>query len=119
MYSPVVLDHFNHPRNAGSLPAATTVGRAENPGCGDRVELSLRVADGLIVEARFRGAGCVPTIACASRLTELVQGTTVGDALGIGRERLIEAVGGVPDASRHAARLALDALANALKGRSR
>jgi nitrogen fixation NifU-like protein len=119
MYSPLVLDHFRNPRNAGPLPAATTSGRAENPGCGDLVELSLRIVGGLIVEARFRGAGCVPTLACASRLTELIQGATTRDALGLTRERLIESFGGLPEASRHAAQLSLDALATALKANSR
>jgi nitrogen fixation protein NifU and related proteins len=114
MYTPLVLDHFRNPRNTGSLPAATAIGRAENPGCGDVVELSLHIAGDLIVEARFRGAGCVPTIACASRLTELIHGATIPDALGMGREKLIESVGGVPEASLHAVQLSLDALGIAL-----
>jgi nitrogen fixation NifU-like protein len=114
MYSPLVVDHFKHPRNVGAVAEATARGRAANPGCGDVVELSLRVEEGTIREARFRAAGCVPTIACASRLTELLLGITVSEARGIGRDTLVEAVGGVPDASRHAAQLSVAALRLAL-----
>ncbi len=117
MYSPVVLDHFARPRNVGAATAPTATGRAENPGCGDVVELSLRVEAGEIREARFRAAGCPPTIACASRLTELLQGATIPAALAIRRDALVEAVGGLPDTSRHAAQLPLEALRAAL-GRS-
>ena len=81
MYSQLVLDHFEHPRNGGELPAANAVARIENPMCGDMLEVSLRLENGVIAEVRFRAKGCVPAIACASRLTEMVEGLTVADAL--------------------------------------
>jgi nitrogen fixation NifU-like protein len=115
MYSELVLDHFEHPRNGGELPAASAVARLDNPMCGDTLELSLRVEDGMIAEVRFRAQGCVPTIACASRLTEMVRGLTVGDALTIGRDAIIESLGGLPTASHHAAQLAVDALRASIK----
>ena len=115
MYSKLVLEHFEHPRNSGELPAANAVARLDNPMCGDTLELSLRFADGVIAEARFRAKGCVPTIACASRLTEMVQGFTVGEALAIRRDAIIESLGGLPAASHHAAQLAVDALRASIK----
>jgi nitrogen fixation NifU-like protein len=110
MYSKLVLDHFEHPRNGGELPAANAVARLDNPMCGDLLEMSLRLEDGVIAEVRFRAKGCVPTLACASRLTEMVQGLTVADALIIRREAIIESLGGLPQASHHAAQLAVDTL---------
>jgi nitrogen fixation NifU-like protein len=110
MYSPLVLDHFEHPRNGGELPAANAVARLDNPMCGDMLEMSLRLEDGVIAEVRFRAKGCVPTIACASRLTEMVRGLTVVAALIIRRDAIIESLGGLPAASHHAAQLAIDAL---------
>ncbi len=110
MYSKLVLEHFEHPRNAGELADANAVARLDNPICGDVLEVSLRLADGVIAEARFRAKGCVPTIACASRLTEMVQGLTVAEALAIRRDAIIESLGGLPPASHHAAQLAVDAL---------
>ncbi len=110
MYSQLVLDHFEHPRNGGELPAASAVARLDNPMCGDTLELSLRLEGGVIAEARFRAQGCVPTIACASRLTEMVRGLTAGEALMIRRDAIIESLGGLPAVSHHAAQLAIDTL---------
>ena len=110
MYSQLVLDHFEHPRNSGELPARTAVARLDNPMCGDMLELSVRLEDGVIADLRFRAKGCVPTIACASRLTEMARGLTVSDALAIRRDAIIDSLGGLPSASHHAAQLAVDAL---------
>ena len=115
MYSPLVLDHFQHPRNAGELSEANAVTRVENPVCGDMLELSVRLQDGVIAEIRFRAKGCVPTIACASRLTEMVQAKAVADALLLKREALAESLGGLPPASQHAAQLAVTALREVLQ----
>ncbi len=114
MYTPDVLDHFRHPRNTGIVEGATARGRAENPGCGDEVELTLRLEGRRIAEIRFRAQGCVPTIACASRLTELVRERSAADAIGIDAAALAAALGGLPQASGHAAKLAIQALRAAL-----
>jgi nitrogen fixation NifU-like protein len=115
MYSQLVLDHFEHPRNGGELPDANAVARLDNPMCGDVLEVSLRLEEGVIAEVRFRAKGCVPTIACASRLTEMVQGLTVDEALVIRRDAIIESLDGLPPASHHAAQLAVDALRASLQ----
>lgn len=110
MYSPQILDHFQHPRNAGEIAAPDASVQIENPACGDILKLSLRVAEGRISEIRFRAKGCVPAMACASLLTELVQGKTVTEARQLRREDLVQAAGGLPEASAHASHLAMDAL---------
>jgi NifU-like protein involved in Fe-S cluster formation len=110
MYSPQVLDHFQHPRNSGELANADAVAQVENPACGDVLKLSLKIAHGRIAEIRFLAKGCVPTIACASALTELVQGKTPDDALKLQQDEVAKAVGGLPEASMHASHLAVDAL---------
>ena len=113
MYSPQLLDHFQNPRNAGDLANADAVVELENPVCGDVLRLSLKLHNGQI-EARFKAKGCVPSMACASALTELVRGKTVSEAAKLRRDDLTKAVGGLPQASTHAAQLALDALSAAL-----
>ena len=110
MYSLQLLDHFQNPRNAGDLPDADAVVELENPVCGDVIRLSLKLRDGRIREIRFKAKGCVPAMACASALTEMVLGKTAGEARQLTREELAQAVGGVPQASSHAVQLALDAL---------
>jgi NifU-like protein involved in Fe-S cluster formation len=114
MYSDALLDHFHHPRNAGELPDATVRVRTENPVCSDVLELALQVTDNRIAAARFKAQGCVPAMACASAITELVIGKSFDEARAISREDLLQKVNGVPPASSHAIDLALDALRQAL-----
>lgn len=110
MYSAQVLDHFEHPRNAGTVADADASARIENPACGDVLELTAKVVEGRIAEIRFRAKGCVAAMACASALTELAQGRTLEEARRLTREELVRAVGGLPEASGHAGHLAMDAL---------
>jgi len=114
MYSARLLDHFQNPRNAGDIPGADAVAEIENPACGDVLRLSIKMAAGRIAEIRFKAKGCVPTIACASALTELVIGKSPQEALVLDRDRVVQAVGGIPQASTHAAQLAIDTLRVAL-----
>ena len=110
MYSPRLLDHFEHPRNAGVLHEPHASVQLENPACGDVLKLTATVSEGTITDIRFQAKGCVPTIACASALTELVRNKTLAQAAAITRDQLIDAVGDVPPASGHAAQLAIDAM---------
>jgi nitrogen fixation NifU-like protein len=110
MYSAQVLDHFEHPRNAGTIANADASARIENPACGDILELSLKIDSDRIAEICFRAKGCVAAMACASALTELVRGRSIGEARKLSREELLRAVGGLPQASSHASHLAMDAL---------
>lgn len=114
MYSREVLDHFEHPRNAGVVADADASVQIENPACGDILKLSLRLSSGAIGEIRFQAKGCVAAMACGSALTELVHGRTPAQARALRKEELLGAVGGLPPASKHAAQLALDALGAAL-----
>jgi nitrogen fixation protein NifU and related proteins len=115
MYSSQLLDHFEHPRNPGEVANPDATVQVENPACGDILKLSLKVTNGHIAEIRFLAKGCVPAMACGSMLTELVKGRTVEAARRLRREELVQAVGGLPEASAHASHLAMDALAAALR----
>ena len=114
MYSAQLLDHFQNPRNAGEIADADAVSEIENPACGDILRLSLKASVDRITQVRFKAKGCVAAIACASALTELITGKTLHEAQGLQREDVIEAVGGLPQASAHAAQLVLDVLSAAL-----
>jgi nitrogen fixation protein NifU and related proteins len=114
MYSAQLLDHFQNPRNAGEIADPDAAAEIENPVCGDVLRLTLKGNAGRITEAQFKAKGCVAAIACGSALTELIIGTTMNEALRLRREDLTGAVGGLPQASTHAAQLALDALSLAL-----
>jgi nitrogen fixation protein NifU and related proteins len=115
MYSAQVLDHFQNPRNAGELPDADVTVQLENPACGDILKLSLKVSDGVITAARFKAKGCVPAMACASLLTEMLVGRRIEQVQQLHREQLVRAIGGLPKESAHASHLAMDALKASLK----
>ena len=114
MYSAKLLDHFQNPRNAGEIAGADATAEIENPACGDVLRLTLKVSAGRIDQVQFKAKGCVAAIACGSALTELATGKTLSEAQNLGREDVIHAVGVLPQASTHAAQLAVEALSLAL-----
>lgn len=109
VYSDAFLDHFKKPRGQGSLGDATHSGRAEDPACGDELELDLRVLDGLIEAARFRVRGCSGAIAVGSALVTLLPGLEARPDC-VSRQQLEEVLGGLPPTKRHVTRLALRTL---------
>jgi len=110
MYSDQVLDHFHHPRNVGEIEGATVVVETSNPACGDLMKLWAVVRDGVIVDVRFKVAGCVPAVASASWLTERIKGMPLAELSGLAADQIVTGLGGLPPASKHAAVLASDAL---------
>ena len=110
MFSDAVLDHFQHPRNAGELANANVNVRVSNPVCGDVLQLAALVEGDTIRQVRFLCRGCTASIACASLLTESVQGRKLGALRYVTPEFLAASLGGLPEASSHAAQLACDAL---------
>jgi len=119
VYSRQVLDHLEHPRNAGVVDFPDASAQVENPACGDILKLTAKVTDGRIAEVKFLAKGCVPAIACGSVLTELLVGKTLKEAGAINREELVQKLRGLPEASTHAGHLAMDALAVLLQQLSR
>lgn len=110
MYSPQVLDHFEHPRNAGVVDSADAIAQVENPVCGDILKLTARISQQRIVEIKFLAKGCVPAMACASAITEFAHGKTLAEASAFTPKELVDILGGLPQASTHAGHLATDAL---------
>ena len=110
MYSEAVLDHFKNPRNSGELADASASAEVTNPVCGDILRLAVRVESGRIAEARFKAQGCVTAIACASVLTEMMEGRAIAQAREITAEKISAALGELPQATFHGAQLARDAL---------
>ncbi|MYB54310.1 MAG: iron-sulfur cluster assembly scaffold protein [Acidobacteriia bacterium] len=116
VFSETLLDHFRNPRRVGSLdPPAVTV-RVENPVCGDILTLSANVGNGVVREVRFKARGCTASIAAGSVLTDLISGASGADLRKIDASKVEAALGGLPNESKHVARLASDA-ASALADR--
>lgn len=109
-YSPTLIEHFRHPRNAGMMRDPDGMGESEYPECMDLARVYLRVRDGRVTEARFQTYGCGPTIAASSAATELIQGLAVEELLELADARVEAAVGGLPADRAHAAEVVTAAI---------
>lgn len=114
-YSPIVIDHFQNPRNVGELPEANAQASVTNPVCGDVLQLMLKIDAGRIAEVRFKTFGCEAAIAASSLLTEMIKGETLTAVQDITPEMITAALGGLPKVKLHASALADEALKEALE----
>ncbi len=75
------MDHYKNPRNKGSLEGEAVTIDMNNPTCGDRIHLTLKVTDGVVEDAKFEGEGCSISMSSASMMTQLIKGKKVDEAL--------------------------------------
>lgn len=114
MYTTIVLDHFNSPRNTGELENADVTVEHSNPACGDRLRMQLKLTDGRVSAMRYKVKGCTPSYACASVLSEMVIGKSPEEAVLITPGKIVEALGGLMEGSLHASHLAAETLHEAI-----
>ncbi|MDE0584010.1 MULTISPECIES: Fe-S cluster assembly sulfur transfer protein SufU [Planococcus] len=81
LYRQVIMDHYKTPRNKGALEQDSVNIEMNNPTCGDRIQLTLQVEDGIVKDAKFDGEGCSISMASASMMTQAVKGKDVDTAL--------------------------------------
>jgi nitrogen fixation protein NifU and related proteins len=81
LYRQVIMDHYKNPRNKGSLEDGSFTIDMNNPTCGDRIHLTLKVEDGIVQDAKFDGEGCSISMASASMMTQAVKGKEIDKAL--------------------------------------
>lgn len=112
--SAALLDHFKNPRNVGRVAAATGRGVAENPLCGDHIEIEVRVDQERIAAIAFKAQGCSATLACGSFVTDRAMGVSRDVALALDADRLLEETLESSAVRRHGMQLALTALKAAL-----
>ena len=109
-YSPIVLEHFHHPRNMGEMENPDGVGEAQNPVCGDTMRLFIRAKENRIIDATFLTFGCSAAIASSSMTTEMIKGKTLEEVLTISKQMVVEALGGLPPSKVHCSVLAEEAI---------
>jgi len=83
LYRQVIMDHYKNPRNRGELEGDSLTINMNNPTCGDRIQLQMKVEDGKIADAKFVGEGCSISLSSASMMTQAVKGKTVEEALAL------------------------------------
>ena len=93
IYREQILDHYKYPRFKGVLDPSDRSFTADNPLCGDRIRIDMRLDGERVVEASFSGDGCAISQASASMLMELVQGKSLSEVRQISRGDVLEMLG--------------------------
>ena len=116
-YSDKVIDHYENPRNVGSLdkndPSVGT-GMVGAPACGDVMKLQIKVEEGIITDAKFKTYGCGSAIASSSLVTEWVKGRTIDQAAQIKNSEIAMELA-LPPVKIHCSILAVDAVKAAIQ----
>jgi nitrogen fixation NifU-like protein len=81
LYRQVIMDHYKNPRNKGSLEDGNISIDMNNPTCGDRIQIQMKIEDGKVIESKFDGEGCSISLSSASMMTQAIKGQTVETAL--------------------------------------
>ncbi len=115
MYNEKVMDVFKNPKNVGEIENPDGSGTVGNASCGDIMQITLRIVDNVIVDAKFKTFGCAAAIATSSTATEMVKGMTVEEALKLTNKRVVEALGGLPAQKLHCSVLAEEAIKKAIE----
>jgi nitrogen fixation protein NifU and related proteins len=93
IYRDQIIDHYQNPRNYGTLEHPDISYEEDNPVCGDHIRIDLKVFDGKVIDARFDGHGCSISQAAASMLTESIIGKPLDEVRQVGKEQILEMLG--------------------------
>lgn len=114
MYNEKVMDVFKNPKNVGEIENPDGIGTVGNETCGDIMQITLKIENDIIVDAKFKTFGCAAAIATSSTATEMIKGMTVEDALKVTNKKVIEVLGGLPAQKIHCSVLAEEAIKKAI-----
>ena len=81
LYRRVIMDHYKKPRNRGVLEEGNLTINMNNPTCGDRIQLTMKVEDGIVTDVMYEGEGCSISMSSASMMTQAIKGKKIEEAL--------------------------------------
>ncbi|WP_332630026.1 Fe-S cluster assembly sulfur transfer protein SufU [Halalkalibacter flavus] len=81
LYRQVIMDHYKNPRNRGEFDGDTVTVNMNNPTCGDRIQIQMKVEDDKVTDAKFVGEGCSISLASASMMTQAIKGLKLDEAI--------------------------------------
>ena len=114
MYNEKVMDLVMTPKNVGEVENYDAIGTYGSPVCGDMMQITLKVEDGVIVDAKFKTFGCGSAIASSSMATEMIVGKTLEEALKVTNKDVLEELGGLPGPKIHCSVLSEQAIKAAI-----
>ncbi len=115
MYNPKVMEVFKNPKNVGEIENYDGIGTVGNASCGDIMQITLKIENDVIVDAKFKTFGCAAAIATSSTATEMIIGMTIDEALKVTNKRVVEELEGLPPQKLHCSVLAEEAIKEAIE----
>ena len=115
MYNEKVMEAFKNPQNVGEIEDYSGLGKVGNASCGDIMQITSKIENDVIVDAKFKTFGCAAAIATSSTATQMVIGMTVDEALKLTNKAVVEKLEGLPPQKIHCSVLAEEAIKAAIE----
>ena len=115
MYNEKVMEAFKNPQNVGEIEDYSGLGKVGNASCGDIMQITLKIENDVIVDAKFKTFGCAAAIATSTTATQMVIGMTVDEALKLTNKAVVEKLEGLPPQKIHCSVLAEEAIKAAIE----
>lgn len=114
MYNDKVMQVFANPKNVGEIDNPDGLGKVGNAACGDIMQITLKIDNGIISDAKFKTFGCAAAIATSSTACEMIKGMSIEDALKLTNKKVVEELEGLPPQKLHCSVLAEEAIKAAI-----
>ena len=115
MYNEKVMEAFKNPKNVGEVENYDGIGVVGNASCGDIMQITIKVENGIITDAKFKTFGCAAAVATSSTATDMVIGMTLEEALTLTNKKVVEVLEGLPPQKIHCSVLAEEAIKKAIE----
>lgn len=115
MYNEKVMQAFQNPQNVGEIEDYDGIGTVGNAVCGDIMQITIKVKDGKIADAKFKTFGCAAAVATSSTATQMIIGMTLDEALQVTNKKVVEVLEGLPPQKIHCSVLAEEAIKKAIE----
>ena len=114
LYNDKVMQTFENPKNVGEIENYDGIGTVGNATCGDIMQITIKVENGRIADAKFKTFGCAAAVATSSTATEMIKGMMLDEALTVTNKKVIDYLGGLPAQKIHCSVLAEEAIKKAI-----
>ena len=115
MYNEKVIEVFRNPKNVGEIENPDGVGMVGNASCGDIMQITIKVENNVITDAKFKTFGCAAAVATSSTATDMIIGMTLEEALTVTNKKVVETLEGLPPQKIHCSVLAEEAIKLAIE----